>query len=238
MALRYMRLSQAIHKYESIYRSGIPSIVHQALQIPTRHPIPASHSPIRTNFRRTSCTSDSNPTPSSTPNSTPIFSANSPDELPSRASDLLRNSPWTLTTSRIGIARTYRFKTFKTAWNFMNLVAAECQKQRHHPSWHNLYNEVTIEWTTHRPRGLSVKDVAMAEFCDRTATDIGVETDAPALPEGSSDNVETKSKGASGNGNGGSTAARGDYIVQQRRAMHIPAESVAIKLYRRFQHRR
>jgi len=56
----------------------------------------------------------------------------------------------------------------------MSLVAEECKAKKHHPSWSNLYNEVSIEWTTHKPEGLSIKDVEMAEFCDLTATEIGL----------------------------------------------------------------
>jgi 4a-hydroxytetrahydrobiopterin dehydratase len=39
-----------------------------------------------------------------------------------------------------------------------------------------MYNQVNIEWTTHRPEGLSIKDVEMAEFCDLIANDIGLKT--------------------------------------------------------------
>jgi 4a-hydroxytetrahydrobiopterin dehydratase len=56
----------------------------------------------------------------------------------------------------------------------MDTVAQECKVQRHHPEWSNLYNKVTVEWTTHRPEGLSIKDVDMAEFCDKTASEIGL----------------------------------------------------------------
>ena len=56
----------------------------------------------------------------------------------------------------------------------MSIVADECKVKKHHPSWSNLYNKVTVEWTTHKPEGLSSKDVEMAEFCDRTAEEIGL----------------------------------------------------------------
>lgn len=56
----------------------------------------------------------------------------------------------------------------------MDNVAQECKVQRHHPEWSNLYNRVTVEWTTHRPEGLSGKDAHMAEFCERVAGEIGV----------------------------------------------------------------
>ena len=58
----------------------------------------------------------------------------------------------------------------------MSLVAEECKVKKHHPSWSNLYNQVTIEWTTHKPEGLSIKDIEMAEFCDRVANEIGLKS--------------------------------------------------------------
>ncbi|KAF9697472.1 hypothetical protein EKO04_004885 [Ascochyta lentis] len=100
------------------------------------------------------------------------FSANQPADLPARAAAL--RPVWELTASRKGLRRQFVFKTFGSAWSFMDTVAQECKVQRHHPEWSNLYNRVTVEWTTHRPEGLSVKDVDMAEFCDRVADQIGL----------------------------------------------------------------
>ena len=57
--------------------------------------------------------------------------------------------------------------------DFMNAVAAECKSQKHHPEWSNVYNKTHIRWTTHKPEGLSSKDVHMAEFCDRAGEDHG-----------------------------------------------------------------
>jgi 4a-hydroxytetrahydrobiopterin dehydratase len=81
---------------------------------------------------------------------------------------------WQLVESKKGITRQFTFTSFAKAWRFMSLIAEECKIKKHHPSWSNLYNRVTIEWTTHRPEGLSIKDVEMAEFCDRTADEIGL----------------------------------------------------------------
>jgi 4a-hydroxytetrahydrobiopterin dehydratase len=103
-----------------------------------------------------------------------IFSAGQPSELPERASKLL--STWDLTASRKGITRQYTFSSFTKAWKFMSAVADEIKLKNHHPSWSNMYNQVNIEWTTHRPEGLSIKDVEMAEFCDLIANDIGLKT--------------------------------------------------------------
>ncbi|KAF1841889.1 transcriptional coactivator/pterin dehydratase [Cucurbitaria berberidis CBS 394.84] len=101
-----------------------------------------------------------------------LFSANQPTDLPNRVSRLLPT--WHLSASKKGITREFTFPTFTKAWKFMTLVADECKAKNHHPSWSNLYNQVTVEWTTHRPEGLSIKDVEMAEFCDRAADDIGL----------------------------------------------------------------
>jgi 4a-hydroxytetrahydrobiopterin dehydratase len=101
-----------------------------------------------------------------------VYSAGQPTELPERASKVL--STWELTASCKGITRQYTFSSFSKAWTFMSVVADECKVKKHHPYWSNLYNKVTIEWTTHKPEGLSIKDVEMAEFCDRTANKIGL----------------------------------------------------------------
>ncbi|KAF1921129.1 pterin 4 alpha carbinolamine dehydratase-domain-containing protein [Ampelomyces quisqualis] len=101
-----------------------------------------------------------------------IFSAGQPSHLPERALNLLSN--WHLSASRKAITRHYTFTSFSKAWKFMSAVADECKLRQHHPSWSNLYNKVTIEWTTHKPEGLSIKDVEMAEFCDRCADEIGL----------------------------------------------------------------
>ncbi len=102
-----------------------------------------------------------------------LFSANQPTNLGSRVTPLLLNK-WTLTVSKKGLKREFLFKSFASAWKFMDAVAQQCKSQKHHPEWSNLYNRVTVEWTTHRPEGLSVKDVDMAEFCDRVAAEIGL----------------------------------------------------------------
>ncbi|KAI9676648.1 MAG: hypothetical protein M1829_002965 [Trizodia sp. TS-e1964] len=56
---------------------------------------------------------------------------------------------------------------------FMDAIAAECSVQQHHPEWSNVYNTAFVRWTTHRPAGLSAKDIAMARFCDAQAMLLG-----------------------------------------------------------------
>lgn len=112
------------------------------------------------------------------------FSEGQPENLAVRAEALMGN--WQITPSGKGLRKEFLFKTFNNAWKFMDTVAQECKVQRHHPEWSNLYNRVTIEWTTHRPEGLSVKDVDMAEFCDRTASEIGLKSSERSSAAGTS----------------------------------------------------
>lgn len=55
----------------------------------------------------------------------------------------------------------------------MQHVATECKKQKHHPEWTNIYNRTHVRWTTHRPEGLSSKDMHMARFCDEAGKQYG-----------------------------------------------------------------
>ncbi|KAK0111385.1 hypothetical protein ONS95_001746 [Cadophora gregata] len=102
----------------------------------------------------------------------PTFSSNYPPTQ--GTADLepllkINGGKWTLIESGKGIERCFKFKTFKKTWEFMNLIAAECAVQKHHPEWSNVYNTTFIRWTTHSPPGLSEKDVLMARFCDGKA---------------------------------------------------------------------
>jgi len=47
------------------------------------------------------------------------------------------------------LVRQFKFKDFQEAFTFMTSVALISEKMNHHPSWHNDYNVVTIELTTH-----------------------------------------------------------------------------------------
>lgn len=56
----------------------------------------------------------------------------------------------------------------------MTAIAEQCKNNKHHPEWSNVYNTVFIRWTTHNPKGLSEKDVRMAEMCSQFAEEHGV----------------------------------------------------------------
>ncbi len=51
----------------------------------------------------------------------------------------------------------------------MNVVAAECKVQKHHPEWSNVYNKVEITLSTHEAKGLTERDVKLATFISAAA---------------------------------------------------------------------
>jgi len=71
---------------------------------------------------------------------------------------------WTLKGNKI--SRTFTFKDFVTAMNFVNTVAAIAEEANHHPDISIFYNKVTIELWTHGAEGLSLNDFIVAARVD------------------------------------------------------------------------
>lgn len=90
-----------------------------------------------------------------------------------RSSEGGREGRWAISADARGIERSFKFKGFKKAWAFMNIVAAESVQKNHHPEWSNIYNTVFIRWTTHSPIGLSELDIKIAQYCDDQAKEFG-----------------------------------------------------------------
>ncbi|KAA3681234.1 4a-hydroxytetrahydrobiopterin dehydratase [Paragonimus westermani] len=72
------------------------------------------------------------------------------------------------------IKRSFIFKNFDVAFEFMQKVATKAKLMNHHPEWSNVYNKVDIVLTTHDAGGLSKKDVEMAQFINEAALQHGV----------------------------------------------------------------
>ncbi len=62
------------------------------------------------------------------------------------------------------IRTTYTFDGFRQAFDFMVEIAEIADVRQHHPDWHNLYNKVTIELTTHDFGGVTDLDLEFASI--------------------------------------------------------------------------
>ena len=45
--------------------------------------------------------------------------------------------------------------------------ALAAERHNHHPEWSNVYNRVTVRWTTHSEGGVTDLDLKLARLCDR-----------------------------------------------------------------------
>ncbi|HOY08414.1 MAG TPA: 4a-hydroxytetrahydrobiopterin dehydratase [Saprospiraceae bacterium] len=62
---------------------------------------------------------------------------------------------------------TFKFKDFPEAFTFMTQVAFAAEKMGHHPDWHNVWNTVDIQLTTHEAGNIVTdKDRELAAAID------------------------------------------------------------------------
>ncbi len=83
-----------------------------------------------------------------------------------RAAALEGLDGWRYDGEREGIARSFRFNDFSTAFAFMTRVALAAEKADHHPDWSNAWNRVDVLLTTHSDGGVTEKDIALARAID------------------------------------------------------------------------
>lgn len=87
---------------------------------------------------------------------------------PEEAAIRLQSLPlWTLDAQGGAITRQFVLADFMQAFAFMTQIAIAAERNNHHPEWSNVYNRVSITWTTHDVHGLSDNDIAMAQLCDQ-----------------------------------------------------------------------
>jgi 4a-hydroxytetrahydrobiopterin dehydratase len=60
------------------------------------------------------------------------------------------------------IKKEWKFQDFKEAMQFINKIADLAEAQNHHPELFNVYNRVTLRFTTHDAGGLTEKDIEIA----------------------------------------------------------------------------
>lgn len=92
-----------------------------------------------------------------------------------RKSALQRLSGWTENVSRDAIEKRFLFSDFSAAFGFMTRVALAAETMDHHPEWSNVWRTVDIVLTSHDVKGVSERDIALAETIDRLARACGVE---------------------------------------------------------------
>jgi 4a-hydroxytetrahydrobiopterin dehydratase len=64
------------------------------------------------------------------------------------------------------IGKNLQFENFRTAWDFMSIIAVGADMAEHHPEWFHVYNQVNIIFSTHDCKGVSVKDLLMAKMVE------------------------------------------------------------------------
>jgi len=76
---------------------------------------------------------------------------------------------WEEVATRDAVQKTFKFSNFIEAFGFMTRLAMVAEKTNHHPEWSNVYNKVTVLWTSHDVGGLSERDLKLARRTDKLA---------------------------------------------------------------------
>lgn len=71
------------------------------------------------------------------------------------------------------LTRTYTFRNFTQAMDFVNRVAALAEEANHHPDIDIRYSKVTLTLSTHDAGGITSNDLALARAIDGDSSDDG-----------------------------------------------------------------
>jgi len=69
-----------------------------------------------------------------------------------------------------GLRKTYRFKDFAEALDFVNRLGALAEEQGHHPDIALAWGRVTVDIWTHKIKGLTESDFIFAAKCEEIQT--------------------------------------------------------------------
>jgi 4a-hydroxytetrahydrobiopterin dehydratase len=70
-------------------------------------------------------------------------------------------------TTNQSLEKTFEFKTFEDAMQFMQDATPYISKTDHHPTWSNTYNRVQVTITTHDAGNqVTEKDYSLAKYLD------------------------------------------------------------------------
>lgn len=64
------------------------------------------------------------------------------------------------------IEKQYTFKNFQEAMGFVVRISYICESKNHHPEWTNVYNKLTLRFSTHSDGGVTDKDFNIAAEID------------------------------------------------------------------------
>jgi len=80
-----------------------------------------------------------------------------------KAEEFLAQTPgWTLDDEGIRISRHFKFKNFKQALAFVNALGEAAEGEGHHPDMALGWGYVTVDFFTHKIKGLHENDFIMA----------------------------------------------------------------------------
>jgi len=102
-----------------------------------------------------------------------ICEACQPDADPAKNEEIiefLSNSPeWSLNQSdgTKKIERVYKFKNFRDALEFTNLVGEVAEIEGHHPQIITEWGSVLVRWWSHKIKNIHLNDLILAARCDQ-----------------------------------------------------------------------
>ncbi|MFC4170708.1 4a-hydroxytetrahydrobiopterin dehydratase [Microvirga sp. GCM10011540] len=76
---------------------------------------------------------------------------------------------WALVEGRDAIRKRFVFDDFNAAFAWMTRIALVAEQMNHHPEWTNVYNKVDVTLATHEAKGLTRRDVELAQRMDQFA---------------------------------------------------------------------
>lgn len=116
-----------------------PILIHSSLTPNARCPVPPLFSKPNARLRAFSVSIPL--TTSALPDTSRSSSSSQSEHELSERFDSLRPKGWILSddgNNERCITKDYKFRNFKEAWTFMNLVAEKAEEKRHHPEWWNV----------------------------------------------------------------------------------------------------
>jgi len=79
------------------------------------------------------------------------------------------------------LTRTYQFRNFAQAIDFVNRVAGLAEEVNHHPDIDIRYSKVTLSLSTHDAGGITSNDLALARAIDDHGSDDGAPPESDSL---------------------------------------------------------